>query len=62
MGKNKRSGELQSRKPHLCAWKDQGTGPPGSDVKAHVKLGGDLKQPEQFYQGQIMPQKSGSLL
>lgn len=36
--------ELQTGEPHFCAWEYHGTGPHGSDVKAHIRQGGDWRQ------------------
>ena len=39
------SRELQSSEPYLCAWEDHGIDPPGRDVKAHVRVGSEPRQP-----------------
>lgn len=36
--------ELQTGEPHFCAWEYHGTDPHGSDVKAHIRQGGDWRQ------------------
>ena len=54
--------DLQTGEPHLCAWEDRGTDPPGSNVKAHTGQGGVLRQPAQLHQGQIVSDQSGGLL
>ena len=47
--------ELQDGEPHLCAQEDDGEDPPGKDVKAHVRRGGDPRQPAQLHEGKVMP-------
>lgn len=44
-GKKTRAGKLQAGEPHLCAWEDPGADPLGSNVQAHTRQGGDLRQP-----------------
>ena len=48
--------------PHIYAWEDHGTDPPGICVKAHVKWGCDLRQPAGLHQGQTLIDPSGGLL
>lgn len=34
-----------THEPHLHAWQDHGMDPPGGNVKAHARQGGDPRQP-----------------
>lgn len=36
--------ELQTVKPHFCAWEYHGTDPHGSSVRAHIRQAGDSRQ------------------
>ena len=54
--------ELHNDEPHLCAWEDHGTNPPGRHVKAHEGQTGDLSQSAQLNKGKVMPDQSGHLL
>ena len=41
--------ELQASEPYCCAWEDNRTDSPGSNIKAHVKWGWDQRKPVQIY-------------
>lgn len=49
---------------NIFAWEDykKKKNPPGSNVKEHTGQGGDMTQPAQLPQWQIMPDQSGRLL
>jgi len=40
-----RPGEPQAGEPQLCAWEEHGMDPPGRNVKANMRRGGDPRQP-----------------
>lgn len=61
-GKKEGLKELQTGEPHICAWQDDGTDPPGSNVKANARQGGELRQAAWLIQGQIVPDQYGVLL
>lgn len=46
----------------ICVWEDQGTDPSGSCAKTQVGQGGDLIQPAQLHQGQLLPDQFSGLL
>jgi len=54
--------ELQAGEPYIHTWDDHRKASPGRDVKAHVRRGGDLRQPAELDQGKIMSDKSDGLV